>query len=239
MKHFPFILIMLVLGCGLPSAARAEIFSDAANNFSFEVPEGWSAIDAGAIDKVTRWASSDPALRCFAGFEFGEQGTLLISASPYPEEASYSGVTLQQIKQIAATLTGVNPGEFHEAQRPVVPAMGAGTVRQITCFTNPPGFVIDYQDVQQEARSHSIAYVGKDRLVMLHFFMRPSDYRIVKRSMDEIATNFRYGRRQAVSFQSPTAATDQPIAWAVYGFVSLLVLVSGVIVYYLFKRQTF
>ena len=232
-------MVCLALLLLAAAAARAETFTNADNAFSLELPDDWSPLDPADVPSATQALSPDAGLHCFAGFTRGNTGVLLISATPYPESRSYSHATVLQIQQLAAELTGALIGEFRSSDTPATPAMGAGAVRQITCFTQPPGFAVDYQQVKKDMRSHSVAFMGQNRLVMLHFFMTPLDYPFTKRSMDEIAASFHFDRREALPLQTTFASPDDYTAYGTYGFTAFALLVAAWIVRYLFKRKAY
>jgi len=229
-----------VLGRRPPrAAARAEIVTDPDNAFPIDLPDDWTPLGPADVLSATQSLSSDPDLHCFAGFTRGDAGVLLLSATPYPESRSYPHVTVLQIQQLANELSGIRMGEFRAATSPATPPMGAGASRQLTCFTQPPGFAIDYQQLSQNTRSHSVAFMGQNRLVMLHFFMAPLDYPFTKRSMDEIASSFRFDRREALPLQTTFNTPGDYTTWGLYGFVAFALLVAAYIIRYLFKRKAY
>ena len=239
MHPLRWMVCLTLLLLGTAATLRAETFSDADNAFSIELPDDWSQIDSADVSSTTQTYSPDSDLRCFAGFTRGNAAVLLLSATSYPEARSYPHVSVLQIQQLAAELTGTVIGEFRAADTPATPAMGTGVIRQITCFTQPPGFAIDYQQLAKDQRSHSVAFMGQNRLVMLHFFMKPVDYPFNKRSMDEIANSFHFDRRQALPLKTTFASPDDYTAYGTYAFTAFALLAAAWIVRYLFKRQAY
>jgi len=219
--------------------ARAAAYTNADYAFTIDLPDDWSQLSSADVQAATRALSPDPDLHCFTGFMRPDSTVLLLSTTAYPDSATYDHVTPLQIQQLAAQLTAVNSAEFRTATSPATPAMGTGTTRQVVWFTQPPGFAVDYHAVNNENRSHSIAYMGRDRLVMLHFFTTTINYPFVKHSLDDIAATFHYDSRETLGLQTTYATPGDYTTWGLYGFVAFGLLVAAYILRYLFKRKAY
>lgn len=229
-----FALAFLLLAA---TAARAATYTDSSRDFSLELPPDWYELTAADVAGVLLDSSPDPNLLGITGFRYNDKLALVLSADDYPAVATYSKVTFLRIREIAASLTKANPAEFQVADRPVVTNLGVGAVRKITCFRQPPGFIVDYQKSQPPARSHSVAFIGQERLITLHFFMHPSDFTAQKPTIDAIATSFRFHPRQAVAFDPATKSPDDHTTLGVYLLVALTLAGAAYLAYHLFKPR--
>jgi hypothetical protein len=221
------------------SARAATTYSDSDHGFSIDLPPEWYALDLSDVAFAVQNFSPDPNLRCFAGFRYSDTVTLCLSSTEYPRLATYSTVTFNQIQQIASELTQIDPAEFRTATRPAVTNIGIGAIRQIVCFSRPPGFVVDYQNEQLETRSHSVAFIGRDRLLTLHFFLRPADYPAQKDAIDSIAGSFRFHSGQAVAFDDGTHDPENWTAFGAYFLAALTLAGASYLAWYLFHRRPF
>jgi hypothetical protein len=245
MRFFAAILAFTLLLTALPPA-RAAAYSNSEHAFSLDLPEGWTELTPGETAVAVQANSPDPNLQAFAGFQLSDQALLVISAAEYPtavypdpEVPYFSKVTLPRIRQIAAAFTGADPNEFRAATQPVASNLGIGAVRQVTCCFQPPGFVVDYYDPKFDARSHSVAFIGRDRLVVLHFFLRHQDYPTLKRTLDPLALSFRFHARQAVAFDDSIQASNRWAQWGAYTLVAVVLAGAAYLAWYLFKPKPF
>ena len=234
----PFVCRILVLAfLLLATGARAATFSDSPRGFALDLSPDWNELSAPDVGSAIQELSPDPGLQGIAGFRHGNNLTLIISFADYPQGDTYSKVTRAQLQRLAASITSADPGEFQTAATPVVSNLGIGAIRQVTCFSKPPGFVIDYQNPKTESRSHSVAFVGRDRLIMLNFFLHPADYPALKKAIDSVATSFRFRYAQSVSYDDALKAPDDYTSFGTWFLIALTLAGAAYLAYYFFKPR--
>jgi hypothetical protein len=230
-----FALLFLLLATG----ARAATYSDSHRGFSLDLAPDWTELSPPEVGTAIQESSPDPNLQGIAGFRYSDQLTLVISFVDYPQGDTYSRVTLAELRRLAARITEADSREFQTTTRPLLSNLGIGAVRQIACFSKPPGFIIDYQNAKNQSRSRSVAFVGKERIIMLNFFTHPADFPALKKVIDPVATSFRFHFAQSVNFDPADKAPDDYTSFGTYFIAALLLAGAGYLAWFLFHRRPF
>ncbi len=239
MKRLPGFIMSLALLCWC-IAARGYDFSDSTAGFSIKLPDDWTPLAAPQSADLISILSPTPTFRCVGGFvppnARENLPALIIQEAPYPDGKSRANLTASQIQSFAAEMSDLQKGQLYSADTPVVPPLVPSMAKTATCFSNPPGFVIDAR-TQDKFRIHTVVFLGTDRMVLLHFFADDAAYGDFHPAADQIATSFSFHFFQRSSIKNAFSGMTLFEGFVLVVVLGLLAAAVGGIFYAVYRRR--
>lgn len=239
MKHLAafIFLVALVLQA---TPARAYDFTDDTARFSVQLPDHWVPLSAPDAKDLISLLSPTPGYRLITGFTTPKAPenlpALIIQESAYPDGKSYERFTKADIQRFAAELSGLKASQLYSAETPAVPSLVRSMSISATCFSNPPGFVVDGRS-KDKFRAHTVVYLGTERMVVLNFISDDATYNDFKPAFDKIATSFSYQYLHRPGLEGKGGSMGSSDMLRLVAVIALFVAAAGGIFYAIYHRR--
>jgi hypothetical protein len=233
-----FILLIALLIQAAP--ARAYDFTDETARFSVQLPDDWVPLAVPDSKDLISLLSPTPGYRLIAGFTAPKAPenlpALIIQESGYAGGKSYERFTRADIQRFAAEMSGLKPSQLYSAETPAVPALVRSMSISATCFSNPPGFVVDGRS-KDKFRAHTVVFLGTERMVVLNFISDDTTYNDFKPAFDKIATSFSYHYFHRPGLEGKGGSMGSAEALRLVGVIALFLAAAGGIFYAIYHRR--
>ena len=235
----PVAVFLVVIAWCQPREGLAKTISDPVLGYSFTVPDDWVPIPREAVDVLEQRAVAASARGSFHWIAAYQPRTrqqlfqypyLLVQVTPYPDHRDHESITEQGLKELAASISGLNTSSVHKALSPAASKLlgdvSPGTTG--TYFTEPPGLCMNFEiQVNGIGPVHGAmkGLIAKDQMISLNVYTRKDDQS--DPSLEPILSSFSLAADRQVKLSSGVlgAAGRGAVAGGLVGALSALVAV--------------
>jgi hypothetical protein len=226
----------------LAGTASARKIADATHGYTIDIPDDWKEIPGDLLNRDR----SDPPVHFIAGYEPESHARpytwpyVLIQHMPHPGGRTRATVTEQELRQLAASVTGIDSSRVKEDLSPTRKIV-IDLASELTGFytTSPPGVRTDgILNISSAGRNgptihgHSFGLVMRDAVVIMHAYTLASEDEANIPTFEAMMASFKPDSAHQVRFQGDPA-DHGPIspalgAAAVLGVVAIVAIIYAV-----------
>jgi hypothetical protein len=223
----------------------ARTVTDPAYGYSLEIPTGWHEVPKSIIDREMSKFANPGAVNFVTGFEPDSHTEPLMFPYVFVEVFDYPAGTLNltisedELRDLAARFRKHKAGP-NESLTPygqsVIKATGENSV---SYFTTPPGLTMDLVATANgmEVGTHSVALIGRHRIILVHYYNRQSEFASDKDAMDTFMKSFKLDSAEAITLvpnPAPSLGKKGPVGgqdlYLLAGRATASLLIIGIVV---------